>query len=306
MPTHPRHLVDYFRYTPGTPEAEAWGLYVTAAGFTRVAAGTPYPPGGHPADHSFLWENGRVLGTFQVVFILEGTGIFESKAHGRSEIRAGCIFLLFPQQWHRYAPSPDTGWVESWVEFDGEIIRRLLRTRVLHPGQPVHLVRQLARMDDHLEQIHARLRFSTLGFDPEIGAATLAILAQICAEQRAGTGGPSLIDQIVVKAQTILAAPPYASFSIPELAQRLGVGYSHFRREFKRRTGLSPKQYHERVRLDSGRRLLGGSPLTLGEIANRLGYASAFNFSAAFKREFGLSPMNWRRKAQSPDLRRNS
>ena len=37
---------------------------------------------------------------------------------------------------------------------------------------------------------------------------------------------------------------------MPEVAHKLGIGYSYLRREFKSRTGLSPKRYLQRMRLE--------------------------------------------------------
>lgn len=287
--------MNYFRYTPATSEAALWGVSVTASGFTRIPPRSEYPPLGHPADHHFQWQEGRVLATFQVVFILEGSGTFESRSHGSCVVPEGAVFLLFPKEWHRFAPDPRTGWVESWFEVDGDVVRRLLRSRVFDPGSPLQVVRQPARLQLLFEQIHGRLRDGATAFDPEVSAAALGILAQLHAEQRATAGAPSSTDQVIMRAQALMAAAEDGSISMPQLARKLGAGYSHFRREFKRRVGVSPKRYRDRIRLERGRRLLGGTSLTLDEIAGQLGYLSGFHFSTAFKREFGLAPALWRR-----------
>jgi transcriptional regulator GlxA family with amidase domain len=40
--------------------------------------------------------------------------------------------------------------------------------------------------------------------------------------------------------------------------------------------------------------LLVSTDVTLDDVATRLGFSSAFHFSTAFKREFGIAPQHWR------------
>ena len=69
---------DYSMYLPQGHLTQAWGVSVTSAGHTRIAPGTSYPPGQHPSDHALSWQRGRVLPSYQVVYISEGSGRFES------------------------------------------------------------------------------------------------------------------------------------------------------------------------------------------------------------------------------------
>jgi hypothetical protein len=130
-----RALRDYRRYLVKPPESEAWGIAVTGCGRQTCPAGSPYPPAGHPADHHFSWANGRVLGAGQIVFIAEGRGVFESRATGRVDVPAGTALVVLPGVWHRYAPDPETGWTEQWIELQGSTPDRLLVERLPGAGQ---------------------------------------------------------------------------------------------------------------------------------------------------------------------------
>jgi len=83
---------------------------------------------------------------------------------------------------------------------------------------------------------------------------------------------------------------------MPELARSLGVAYSYFRREFRMRTGISPRQYLLRIRMQRAQRMLGSSGDSLKQVADRLGFSSAYHLSSAFKAEFGVAPSRWRRR----------
>lgn len=286
---------DFFRYGAATPEAEAWGALVTGGGRFAALPQQPYPPAGHPSDHAFSWERGRVLGAFQVVFVAEGTGEFESRATGRLAIGAGSALLLFPGTWHRYRPGAESGWVEKWVEIGGPLVGRLLAEGTFNPRQPVLAITRRAELEGTLDAIQRLLLLDSAGYAPELAAHAVMLLALLRASRQEQKPLPA-IASAVEEAKRMMEDITRDPLPMPELARALGVSYSYFRREFRRRTGISPRQYQLRLRMQRAQRLLGASDDSLKQIADRLGFSSAYHLSLAFKAEFGLAPSHWRRR----------
>jgi len=85
----------------------------------------------------FCWKNGRTLDSFTLAYITRGSGKLESQSGGTQTINASDLFILYPGEWHRFQPAPDTGWDEHWVEFDREQARRIMRNPAFSPRQPV-------------------------------------------------------------------------------------------------------------------------------------------------------------------------
>jgi AraC-like DNA-binding protein len=291
MPARDRN---YFRYFQWSPAGDAWGLGVTAAGYTEVAPRTPYPPTRHPADHDFSWESGRILKALQVVSIHAGSGWFESRQTGRKKISAGMAFILLPGVWHRYRPNERTGWTESWLEMKGPTVARLRRSGVLTPQEAVRRGAAMAGLDETIEAVHVRARVAGGKFDPELTSRALGVLAAWAKAGQMRMIEPPVI-RAMIEAERILAAQHTEPINIEELARRLGVAYSHFRRRFREHTGYAPWAYVIRLRLVRARRLLAAGNATLDDIAQQLGFSSAFHFSSAFKQAFGQSPDHWRR-----------
>jgi AraC-like DNA-binding protein len=290
-----RALRDYRRYLVKPPESEAWGIAVTGCGRQTCPAGSPYPPAGHPADHHFSWANGRVLGAGQIVFVSEGRGVFESRATGRVDVPAGTALVVLPGVWHRYAPDPETGWTEQWIELQGSTPDRLLRNGSLGPDNAVVRIERAVKLEALMDDIQARLGGAAAGFDPEAASLGLQILSLVIEAQR--LRAPSRpITSFVARAERLLMDSVDKPPAIPGLARELGVAYSYFRREFKRHTGLAPYQYVRRLRLEKARRMIGSSSESLQSISERLGFASPFHLSAAFKKQYGQSPDHWRRR----------
>ena len=285
---------DYRRYLVLPPESEAWGIAVTGCGMQTCGAGSPYPPPGHPPDHHFSWENGRVLGSCQIILIAEGRGRFESRATGLVDVAAGSALVVLPGVWHRYAPDPKTGWVEKWIEVQGPTPEALHKSGVLTAGRAVVTMCRARELAALMDAVGARLRGLTAGFDPEAAALALHALSLVVEAPRLSEP-PRPITSFVAQAEQVLMDSVDNPPAIPGLARELGVAYSYFRREFKRHTGLAPYQYVRRLRLEKARRMIGSSSESLQTIAERLGFASPYHLSAAFKKQYGQSPDHWRR-----------
>ncbi len=79
-------------------------------------------------------------------------------------------------------------------------------------------------------------------------------------------------------------------------AQYMKVDYRHFCNTLETLTGSTPAQWIDRlVMLDNEWWLL-NTVLTVEEIATRRGYASGGDFARAWKKRYGLTPEEYRRK----------
>ncbi len=78
--------------------------------------------------------------------------------------------------------------------------------------------------------------------------------------------------------------------SLPQLAQRVGVGERHLRRVFTAELGASPLDVAATRRLLFAKQLLGETDLPMREIAQASGYASLRRFNAAFSATYGKPP----------------
>ena len=88
------------------------------AGYAEIKPDTIYPPKGHPSGYYFTWDSGRKLNEFQIVYITDGYGVFETRENIYT-ISPGTIITLHPDVWHRYKPKQNTGWKEYYAGFQG-------------------------------------------------------------------------------------------------------------------------------------------------------------------------------------------
>jgi AraC-like DNA-binding protein len=220
-------------------------------------AGSSYPPRRHPVDHHFIWENGRVLNAYQLVYITNGRGYFESEISDRKfSIEGGSLLILFPGVWHRYSPDRKTGWVEHWIECRGKAFDRAKAAKLLRPERPIirlGLLPELLQCFEHCHTLAQRPSAQSQAMLSTLGLHMLSILQAANHLQR-NFSRP--IDEKIQKAQLTIARRYHETILVEELAQELKVGYSYFLQVFKARTGLSPKQYQLQIRLHKAQDLL--------------------------------------------------
>lgn len=103
-------------------------------------------------------------------------------------------------------------------------------------------------------------------------------------------------DPIVEGALRLLHASPGRAWTVGGLARELLVSRATLAARFRRRVGMAPMAYLSMWRLTLACELL-GADASVASVADALGYASPFSFSAAFRRRHGVSPSGYRRGA---------
>jgi len=107
----------------------------------------------------------------------------------------------------------------------------------------------------------------------------------------------------VSRALKILSQQTGDGLTINILADKLGMGERHLRRLFQDHLGTSPKALLQERRLNLARRMLIEDETPVSRLAFLAGYNSVRRFNDAFKKEFGVSPTQYRKKHQQ-DLRK--
>jgi AraC-like DNA-binding protein len=104
-------------------------------------------------------------------------------------------------------------------------------------------------------------------------------------------------DPVVGPALRLLHQSPGHPWTVADLAARAGVSRAALGRRFTAVVGEPPMAYLTGWRLTLAADLLREPDLTLAAVARRVGYATPFALSAAFKRVRGISPEQYRRNS---------
>lgn len=83
------------------------------------------------------------------------------------------------------------------------------------------------------------------------------------------------------------------------ITKALGVGKSRLYQICEAEYGMSVVAYLRHLRIQRGKELLSGSRLTIGEIAQAVGFGDYNYFCRVFRKETGLTPKSYRKQSQS-------
>ncbi len=271
-----------------------WGLYLTVVGYAQIPPSDVYPPRIHPSGYFFTWEKGRILQEYQINYITEGSGTFET-GEGQFPVVPGSMLILRPGMWHRYKPDPNTGWNEHYIGFKGDFCARLFHEGFFQVEKPVIYVGFQESLIRLFFEIIQSVKDEKTGYQQVSAANTILMLSQIISVTRNQEFAGKSIERIIRKACMYFRENLNVNVNIEKLADDLNVGYSYFRQMFRKYTGISPTQYHLSLRIQRAKDLLVSSDRSIKEIAIDLGFESYFYFSRIFKDKTGESPLEFRK-----------
>ncbi|PSJ36921.1 AraC family transcriptional regulator [Allosphingosinicella deserti] len=115
-------------------------------------------------------------------------------------------------------------------------------------------------------------------------------------DSEAHDGLAALRDARIGRALAAMHQDPARPWTASLLARTAGLSRSAFAERFASALGQPPARYLTRLRMAVASQLLKEQRLSIGKVAQRLGYASTPAFSRAFKRHVGRSPGEVRRE----------
>lgn len=83
--------------------------------------------------------------------------------------------------------------------------------------------------------------------------------------------------------------------SVREIAEILNVSESTLAKRFKKETGMSIGSYREQLIMNRARQLLAIGRMSVGEIADELGFGDRLYFSKYFKQRQGMTPSEYKK-----------
>ncbi len=291
METNKKH---FYKYLAVSNEDKKWGIYLGGAGYTNVSPKIEYPLTNHPTHHYFHHSKGRRLSEYQLLYITKGEGIFESEISGSSKVKAGDLFVLFPDIWHRFSPYKTTGWNEFWIEFNGKLINHFKEEKFLDPNKPIFSLGIDSGLVENFIQVIDLVQEEKLGLQYIASGFIFQILGQIFTLNKFHSLENLTLENQIRQAKLNILEKFDKQIFPKEIANDLGMSYSLFRKEFKKVTGFSPVQYQIQIRINKAKFLLSTTILSVKQIAFQFGFESSNYFSRIFKQKVGMTPAEYR------------
>lgn len=238
----------------------------------------------------------RVRDFHLVHLIVSGHGRFTI---GRSvyELGPGDGFWIPAETLAGYEADRQDPWSYSWVGFHGIQADSAMRRAGLGSESPVF---RWAGEPQCLAELEAMIAASGSGSVAELtrtGHLYLFLARLVDGLRRANPpkAGPAPQQRYVKQAIAYIARNYTSPLSVARMAVDLGVNRSHLTQVFTRTTGRSPQAFLIEWRMKRAEELLGGTDLTVSEVARSVGYDDPVQFSKRFRAHAGKSPAAFRK-----------
>lgn len=253
-------------------------FYLTNIGF--------YP---HAAYHDRERKTG--CAQYILLYCVEGTGkIF---LHEQTFTLSPNTFYIIPKNVpHHYRSSIDDPWTIYWVHYIGEYADLLFERYREATQQPVPVpydkkrIAAFEEIFDILQSSFDERPMEILNVKLMEFISSLIYLKEI---------DPLLHDDDVVSHSiTFMKANLRERFAAEDLAAQQRLSLSHYSRLFRSKTGSSPIQYFNQLKIQMSCQYLYFSDWNIKEICAELGFDDPYYFSRLFKKLMGMSPANYR------------
>lgn len=247
----------------------------------------------------------RVTG-FIFQYTLSGCGTIRIGDEYSRVPRHHCFMVTVPGDHHYYYDeSAETEpWSFLWIRIGGvpatvywDRIIRLMGGEVFYlpPESPPILL---------LRQLHQRLesRFQS-GLDPyEISEWIYKWLLSLLRYASGGKPEAGTRPEPLKEAKRFLLEHLQQDISLDDAAEACGLSKPYFCSLFSRFYGISPMEYLSRERIRRAALLLATTDLPVVRIAQATGFGSSSYFGKVFKKQLGLTPLEYRIKSHDTDL----
>lgn len=103
-------------------------------------------------------------------------------------------------------------------------------------------------------------------------------------------------DKYVEQCKDYIAQNLYREIRIEKLAEAIGLNRCYLSDKFSKAAGMSIKQYIMKEKLNAAANLLKYSNAEVGAVASYMHFGSPSRFSQYFKKQYGLTPLEYRKK----------
>lgn len=243
-----------------------------------------------------FWAKGRR--DYQILYVASG------KAHfwfnGIEEIvDSGHMVLYKPKEVQKYVYYVEDHPEVFWIHFTGYDVKNILEYHGISLNQHVFYSGTLPEYKMLFRKIIRELQQCEYGYEDYIASSFNNILLLVSRQQQNGENYTVTIPEEIEMAVSYFNENYNTKISVAQYAESLHISTNWFIRNFKQHMKMSPAQYLLSLRMVNAQSLLENTDYSVGEIAEIVGYDNQLYFSRVFKKEYGISPAQYRKRAEN-------
>ena len=260
------------------------GLFITDIGY--------YPKAEH---HHRIREKG--VGQYVLIYCVDGSGFYvvDGKRH---EVKKNQYFILPIGKPHEYGSTEGHFWTVYWLHFCGKAAHVFAEgaatPQTINVTMQSRISERINIFDEILTTLHFGDSIEDLRYASSLLSHFLASMRYLGQFRRAKASAEK---DIVEQAIHYMRENIENRITMAEVLRYVGYSQSHFSTVFKKKTGMSPLSYFNRLKVEHACKLLKTTDLKVNMICYKVGIEDPLYFSRLFSKVMGMSPSEFRIKS---------
>ena len=232
-----------------------------------------------------------------LIYCIEGKGSIKIN-RTIYNIQADDFFIIPSQSSHYYTTNENDPWTIYWIHFKGSISSAIVDLTLKQLGGPKGFVNYnrdrinlFNNMYDTLERGYKTESLIYVNMSLWHYLTTFIFMDKLNVSLE--SSGTSLIDRAI----DFMSKKTEQIVTLEEIAKKINLSPSHFSSVFKKKTGFSPIEYFNHLKVQKACQHLLFSDLRIKEIAYKLGINDPYYFSRLFTKVMGISPNEYRNRS---------
>jgi AraC family transcriptional regulator of arabinose operon len=235
-----------------------------------------------------------------IIYCTEGSGWLEINKK-RVELSPSEFIAIPANTPHRYAANTNKPWTIYWMHFKGDtagfIINLILKNSENYKPNLAFNEDRIKLFEEICFNLEKGYSEDTLRY---VNMIFYHFLSSLIYENKFNYVDKAE-DDVVSKTIAYMQQKVNIPVKLEEIAASVNISASHFSAIFKSKTGHSPIEYFNQLKIQKACQYLSFTNMAVKEIAVTLGIEDQYYFSRMFTKLMGISPTKYRGKNQSAE-----
>jgi AraC-like DNA-binding protein len=242
----------------------------------------------------------RPAGADQHILIncTEGKGLIKI-ANTIYNVQANDFVIIPSHTPHCYNANENDPWTIYWIHFKGSvsdaIVALTLKQAGGHKGFANHVEDRSSLFNNMYRRLERGYKSENLTY---VNMSLWQYLTTFIFLDNLNTSEISAKSQLIDKAIDYMTKNTERLISLEDMAKTVNISACHFSSLFKSKTGFSPIEYFNHLKVQKACQYLLFSDLRIKEIAYKLGINDPYYFSRLFSKVMGVSPNEYRMRTK--------
>lgn len=256
--------------------------------------------GYYPEARHHYRERNIPIHEYVFIYCIKGCGYF--KLQGKQyRVKTNQYFILPADIPHEYASSEDSPWTIYWIHFSGTLAKYYaedaLTPQTINPGIQSRIMARTNLFEEIFYSLQNGYSIENIRFAMSLFHHYLGSLRYM--QQYREVGDKINENNIVECIIHFMEENIEKHLSLQDIADYSGLSPSHLSAIFKKKTGHSPLNYFNIMKVKMACELLDNTSMKLNQICYKVGINDPYYFSRMFSKIMGISPKCYREQEKA-------